>query len=40
MCAGEDEMKDGQDVMQKLTDKKIKEIEDIVAVKEKEVMTV
>jgi ribosome recycling factor len=37
---GEDEGKDGQDVMQKLTDAKIKEIDEIVAKKEKEVMTV
>jgi ribosome recycling factor len=37
---GEDEMLDGLDVMQKMTDKRIKEIEDIVAKKEKEVMTV
>lgn len=37
---GEDEMKDGLDEMQKMTDKKIKEIDDIVAAKEKEVMKV
>jgi ribosome recycling factor len=37
---GEDEMKDGLDEMQKMTDKRVKEIEDIVAKKEKEVMTV
>ena len=37
---GEDEMKDGLDVMQKMTDKCVKEIDDIVAKKEKEVMTV
>jgi ribosome recycling factor len=37
---GEDNVKDGQDVMQKLTDGKVKEIDDIVAKKEKEVMTV
>lgn len=37
---GEDEMKDGLDVMQKMTDKRVKEIDDIVAKKEKEVMTV
>lgn len=37
---GEDEMKDGLDVMQKMTDKSIKDIEEIVAKKEKEVMTV
>lgn len=37
---GEDEMKDGLDVMQKLTDKFVKEIDDIVSKKEKEVMTV
>ena len=37
---GEDEMMDGQDDMQKLTDKKVKEIGDLVDSKEKEVMTV
>jgi ribosome recycling factor len=37
---GEDEMKDGLDVMQKMTDKRIKEIESVVAAKEKEVMKV
>jgi ribosome recycling factor len=37
---GEDEMKDGLDVMQKLTDQYVKEIDTIVAKKEKEVMTV
>ena len=37
---GEDEMKDGLDVMQKLTDNSVKEIDNIVASKEKEVMTV
>jgi ribosome recycling factor len=37
---GEDEMKDGLDTMQKLTDKRIKEIDDVVNKKEKEVMTV
>jgi len=37
---GEDEAKDGLDVMQKMTDKVIKQIDDIVAKKEKEVMTV
>lgn len=37
---GEDEMKDGLDSMQKLTDKRIKEIDEIVTKKEKEVMTV
>jgi ribosome recycling factor len=37
---GEDEMKDGLDTIQKLTDKKVKEIDDIVTKKEKEVMTV
>lgn len=37
---GEDEMKDGLDVMQKMTDKCVKEIDDIVTKKEKEVMTV
>jgi len=37
---GEDQMKDGLDAMQKLTDKTIKEIDEIVANKEKEVSTV
>lgn len=37
---GEDEMKDGLDKMQKMTDSKIKAIDDIVAKKEKEVMKV
>ena len=37
---GEDEMKDGQDSVQKMTDAKTKEVDDIVAKKEKEVMTV
>ena len=37
---GEDEMKDGLDNMQKMTDKRVKEISDVVAAKEKEVMTV
>lgn len=37
---GEDEMKDGLDLMQKLTDKFVKEIDGIVSKKEKEVMTV
>ena len=37
---GEDEMKDGQDSVQKMTDAKVKEIDDIVGKKEKEVMTV
>lgn len=37
---GKDEMADGTDAMQKLTDKVIKTIDDIVAAKEKEVMTV
>jgi ribosome recycling factor len=37
---GEDEAKDGIDVMQKMTDKHVKEIEDLIAKKEKEVMTV
>ena len=36
----EDESKDGQDEIQKTTDKKVKEIDDIVGKKEKEVMTV
>lgn len=37
---GEDQMKDGLDTMQKLTDDTVKVIDDIVAVKEKEVSTV
>lgn len=37
---GEDQCKDGQDEMQKLTDQKVKEIDTIVADKEKEVMKV
>jgi len=37
---GEDEMLDGIDEVQKLTDKHTKEIDDIVSKKEKEVMTV
>jgi ribosome recycling factor len=37
---GEDNLKDGLDTMQKMTDKYIKEIDAIVARKEKEVMTV
>jgi ribosome recycling factor len=37
---GEDEMKDGLDTMQKMTDKYIKEIDGIVAAKEKEVSKV
>ncbi|EEC43318.1 predicted protein [Phaeodactylum tricornutum CCAP 1055/1] len=37
---GEDEMKDGQDTMQKLTDKNVKEIDEVVGAKEKEVMKV
>jgi ribosome recycling factor len=36
----EDESKDGQDEIQKMTDAKVKEIDSIVAKKEKEVMTV
>lgn len=36
----EDQCKDGQDVMQKLTDKTVKEIDTIVAAKEKDVMKV
>ena len=36
----EDEMKDGLDEIQKLTDTRVKSIDDIVAKKEKEVMTV
>lgn len=37
---GKDESKDGQDALQKLTDEKVKEIDAIVATKEKDVMTV
>jgi ribosome recycling factor len=37
---GEDEMKDGLDAIQKLTDQHAKAIDEIVAMKEKEVMTV
>lgn len=37
---GEDEMKDGLDEIQKMTDKRTKEVEDIVAAKEKDVMRV
>jgi len=37
---GEDEMKDGLDSIQKLTDQHVKEIDSIVAEKEKEVQTV
>jgi ribosome recycling factor len=37
---GEDEMKDGLDEVQKMTDGKVKEIDTIVEKKEKEVMTV
>jgi ribosome recycling factor len=37
---GEDEMKDGLDEMQKMTDRKVKEIDDVVAAKEKDVMKV
>ena len=37
---GEDEGLDGEDVMQKLTDDKVKEIDEIVSKKEKDVMTV
>lgn len=37
---GKDEMQDGLDLMQKMTDKKVKEIDDIVAKKEKEVSKV
>jgi ribosome recycling factor len=33
-------MKDGQDTMQKLTDKNVKEIDEVVGAKEKEVMKV
>jgi ribosome recycling factor len=37
---GKDEMKDGLDAVQKQTDKNVKEVDDIVAAKEKEVMKV
>ncbi|CAB9514347.1 Ribosome-recycling factor [Seminavis robusta] len=37
---GEDEMKDGLDAMQKITDAHIKDIDEIVSAKEKEVATV
>ena len=37
---GKDEMADGLDSMQSITDKFSKEIEDVVDAKEKEVMTV
>jgi ribosome recycling factor len=37
---GEDEMLDGLDEIQKMTDKRVKEIDGIVASKEKEVMTI
>jgi len=37
---GEDEMKDGLDSVQDMTDKRVKEIDGVVATKEKEVMTV
>ncbi|GKZ00688.1 hypothetical protein MPSEU_001020900 [Mayamaea pseudoterrestris] len=37
---GKDEMKDGLDAVQKQTDKHIKDVDNIVAAKEKEVMTV
>mmetsp|Transcript_18292 Transcript_18292/g.26265 ORF Transcript_18292/g.26265 Transcript_18292/m.26265 type:complete len:226 (+) Transcript_18292:56-733(+) len=37
---GEDECKDGQDEIQKMTDKSIKEIDTIISKKEKDVMTV
>jgi len=37
---GEDQSKDGQDTMQKLTDKHVKEIDEIVSAKEKDVMKV
>ncbi|WP_249030472.1 ribosome recycling factor [Tannockella kyphosi] len=38
--ASEDEIKDGQDKIQKLTDKFVKEIDEIGKVKEKEILTV
>ncbi|GAX25995.1 ribosome recycling factor [Fistulifera solaris] len=37
---GKDEMQDGLDLMQKMTDKRVKEIDDIVAKKEKELSKV
>lgn len=37
---GKDEMKDGLDAIQKQTDKHVKEVDDVVAAKEKEVMKV
>jgi len=37
---GKDEMADGLDEMQKMTDARVKEIDDVVSKKEKEVMTV
>lgn len=37
---GKDEMADGLDEMQKMTDKHVKKIDDVVSKKEKEVMTV
>ena len=37
---GKDEMADGLDAMQKITDKYVKEVDDVVGSKEKEVMTV
>lgn len=40
LFVGEDELKDGQDAIQKLTDAKIKEIDSVVSAKEKDVMTV
>lgn len=39
-AVGEDQMKDGLDAVQKITDKNVKAIDGIVADKEKEVMTV
>lgn len=39
-AVGEDEMKDGVDAVQKMTDGRVKEIDDIVVKKEKDVMTV
>ena len=36
----EDDVKDGLDQIQKLTDKKIKQIDDLKAVKEKDVLEV
>jgi len=37
---GKDEVADGEDELQKLTDKTVKEIDEVISAKEKEVMTV